>query len=179
MENGSHQSKIQYMNERKKQRKVRGIASDAPVLFREYMLDELREVLWAERKLVKLFPKMEAAYKNSPFGKLLAMAKNLSNDHISDICREFDLLHEKRSTAKCDAMDALLKTLPTEEQMGVERTDGPVIQLLKKVNRYKIGAYHALAQLARTLGLVEATASNEQMLEQEKLLELELAQLPG
>jgi ferritin-like metal-binding protein YciE len=168
------------MNERRKQRKTSGIAADAPALFREYMLDELREVLWAERKLVKLFPKMEAAYKNSPFGKLLAEAKNVSSDHISGICTEFDLLHEKRSAAKCEAIDALLKTLPAEEGMIKEGqpSAGSVIQLLKKANQYKIGAYHALVQLARTLGLVEVTARNEQMLQQEKLLELELAQLP-
>lgn len=167
------------MKERKKQRITGGIGADAPALFREYMLDELREVLWAERKLVKLFPKMEAGYKNSPFGKLLAEAKTVSAEHVAGICSEFELLHEKRSAAKCEAIDALLKTMPTGELQAVtERNTGaPLIQLLKKANQYKIGAYHALVQLARTLGLVEVTARNEHMLQQEKQLEVELAQV--
>lgn len=168
------------MNERKKQRKTRGIAADAPALFREYMLDELREVLWAERKLVKLFPKMEAAYENSPFGKLLAEAKTVSNEHVAGICGEFDLLHEKRSASKCEAIDALLKTIPTGElaAAGPRNTGGPLLQLLKKANQYKIGAYHALVQLARTLGLVEVSQTSERMLQQEKQIEIELAHLP-
>ena len=84
-------------------------ASDAAENLREFLMDGLKDIYWAEKALVKNLPKMA---KNATSKKLTqAINKHLeeTQNHVTRLEDVFKALGEKAKAEKCVAMDGLLK----------------------------------------------------------------------
>ena len=82
---------------------------DAAENLREFLLDGLKDLYWAENALVKNLPKMA---QNATSAKL----KEAFNNHLQETKEQvkrldsvFKSMDEKAEAVKCDAMDVLLK----------------------------------------------------------------------
>lgn len=82
----------------------------------------------------------------------------------------FNLLDEKASAKKCDAMDGLIekgKSMMEEIERGAVR-DAGIIAAAQKIEHYEIATYGTLAAWAKTLGENDAAALLVESLIEEK-----------
>ncbi|HTH56765.1 MAG TPA: ferritin-like domain-containing protein [Cyclobacteriaceae bacterium] len=138
--------------------------------FRDLFVDELRDIYWAEKALIKVIPKM---IKNSTDEKLeeaLAQHLEASMGHLTRLERVFSLLDRKATAVKCEAMAGLVKEtkrIIKETEKGVIR-DAGIISSAQKVEHYEIAAYTTLHSFAKTLGEEEVAGLLHETLVQEQ-----------
>jgi ferritin-like metal-binding protein YciE len=155
------------------QSKARGSVkakSSAAEGLRELFIESLKDIYWAEKALTKALPKMA---KNATSEDLI----NTINDHlkvteeqVSRLEQVFELIKEKATAKKCEAMEGLIKegeSIMEETQQGPVR-DAGIIGASQKIEHYEIATYGTLAAFAETLGENEALQLLQQTLDEEK-----------
>lgn len=154
-------------------------ASDAAENLREFLMDGLKDIYWAEKALVKNLPKMA---KNTTSEKLTqAINKHLeeTQNQVTRLEDVFKALGEKAKAEKCDAMDGLLKEaegILKETEPGAVR-DAAIIAAAQKVEHYEIASYGTLATYAKLLDEPEALELLVATLNEEKNCDLDLTEL--
>lgn len=137
---------------------------------RDLFIDELKDIYWAEKALVKALPKM---VKNATTGNLIiAIEKHHeeTKNHVSRLEEVFSLIGEKAVAKKCDAMDGLLKegeSILEDTEPGAVR-DAGIILASQKIEHYEIATYGTLVAYAGTLGEIKAAELLKETLEEEK-----------
>lgn len=138
--------------------------------FHQLFMDELKDIYWAEKNLVKALGKMQKAAVTEELVNAFAEHQTVTQEHVSRVEEIFELLGAKPTAKKCEAMDGLIKEaseLISEEEEGVVRDAGLIIAA-QKVEHYEIAAYGSLRTLANLMGHTEAAGILEQTLEEEK-----------
>ena len=78
-------------------------------MFLEYFLEELRDIYWAEKHLVKALPKMEKAASSEELATAFADHLAVTEEQVARLEKVFELLGEKPRGKKCEAMEGLVK----------------------------------------------------------------------
>nr|WP_315254760.1 ferritin-like domain-containing protein [uncultured Flavobacterium sp.] len=144
--------------------------SSAAEGLRELFVDSLKDIYWAEKALTKALPKMA---KNATSEDLIATINDhlvVTEEQITRLEQVFDLIGEKATAKKCDAMEGLIKegeSIVEETEIGPVR-DAGIIAASQKIEHYEIATYGTLAAFAQTLGEEEAVALLQQTLGEEK-----------
>jgi ferritin-like metal-binding protein YciE len=147
---------------------------------KEFFHDEIKDIYWAEKKLVQTLPKLAKAATSDELRDAFTNHLEETKEHVSRLEQVFELLGEKPQAKKCDAMEGI-----TEEGASViEDTDGgtstrdvALILAGQKAEHYEIATYGGLAQIARTLGLNDIVSILESTLEEEKKADSTLTEL--
>jgi ferritin-like metal-binding protein YciE len=137
---------------------------------RELFLDELKDIYWAEKALVKALPKMAKKATSSELVAAIEDHLAVTETHVERLEQVFDTLGEKAAAKKCEAMDGLIteaEDLMKEIEDGVVR-DAAIISAAQKVEHYEIASYGTLVAFANTLGESEAAELLEETLDEEK-----------
>ncbi|MDF3027257.1 MAG: hypothetical protein K0S23_1564 [Fluviicola sp.] len=137
---------------------------------RELFLDELKDIYWAEKALVKALPKMAKKATSSELVAAIEDHLSVTETHVERLEQVFDTLGEKAAAKKCEAMDGLIteaEDLMKEIEDGVVR-DAAIISAAQKVEHYEIASYGTLVAFANTLGESEAAELLEETLDEEK-----------
>ena len=127
---------------------------DAADQLKDFMIDGLKDLYWAEKALVKNLPKMA---KNATSRKLTTAVKDHLEETKGQVKRledAFKALKLKHEAVKCDAMDGLLKeavSIMEETEPGAVR-DAAIIAAAQKVEHYEIASYGTMATYAKLLG---------------------------
>ncbi|HWW42691.1 ferritin-like domain-containing protein, partial [Pedobacter sp.] len=87
--------------------------------FHEFFVDELKDIYWAEKHLVKALPKMKKAATSPELAAAFDKHTSETQTHIETLEKVFELLEEKPVAKKCDAMAGLLE----EANSIIEDTD--------------------------------------------------------
>ncbi len=153
--------------------------ADAADELRDFMVDGMKDLYWAEKALVKALPKMK---KN-------ATSKNLKtaiDDHLEETKIQvtrledaFKALKLKPEAEKCDAMDGLIKegeSIMEETEPGAVR-DAAIIAAAQKVEHYEIASYGTLATYAKLLKEKEVLNLMLETLNEEKTCDKDLTKL--
>ncbi len=136
-----------------------------------FFVDELKDIYWAEKHLVKALPKMKKAATSSELAAAIADHLEVTKTHVSRLEKVFELLGEKAQAKKCDAMDGLTKeadSIVEDTESGTATRDVGIILAAQKVEHYEIATYGGLTQLAKTLSLGKVADLLGQTLEEEK-----------
>jgi len=145
-----------------------------------FFVDELKDIYWAEKHLVKTLPKMQKAATNEELQNAFAEHLEQTKEHVERLEEIFNLLGEKAVAKKCDAMEGLTKegeSIIEDTEKGTYTRDVGLILAAQKVEHYEISTYGSLAQLARTLGLEEISTILATTLEEEKETDQNLTEL--
>jgi ferritin-like metal-binding protein YciE len=133
--------------------------------------DELKDIYWAEKHLVKALPKMKKAATSPELQDAFESHLEQTKTHVERLEEVFDLLGKKAQAKKCDAMDGLVK----EGESIIEDTDDDtatrdvgLIIAAQKVEHYEIATYGGLVQLAITIGQHEAAELLDKSLMEEE-----------
>lgn len=121
----------------------------------ELFVDQIKDIYWAEKHLLKALPKMQKAATTEELRSAIETHTEQTQVHVERLEEVFELLEEKAQAKKCDGMDGLVEegqTVIAETDAGTATRDVGIIISAQKVEHYEIAAYGGLATLAKTLG---------------------------
>lgn len=128
--------------------------SSAAEGLRELFVDELKDIIYAERALVKALPKMARNASSATLKTSLEDHLGVTEQQVLRLEEVFALLGESNRGKKCDAMEGLIKEgegIIEETSPGPVR-DAGIISACQKVEHYEIASYGTLVAFAKTLG---------------------------
>jgi ferritin-like metal-binding protein YciE len=141
--------------------------------------DELRDVLSAEKQLVKALPKLAKAATTpdlkAGFEEHLAQTET----HVERLQVVFESIGETARAKTCKAMQGLIEegSELIEEDADPDVKDAALIAAAQKVEHYEIATYGTLATWAKLLGHKQALKLLLQTLEEEKATDEKLTEL--
>jgi ferritin-like metal-binding protein YciE len=140
---------------------------------------ELRDVLDAEKQILKALPKMAKAAESEELRAAFQEHKAVTETQVERLETIFEGLGKAARGKHCVGMEGLLKE---GEEMIKEEESGPaldaaMIASAQKVEHYEIAAYGTLATYAKLLENEEALALLGQTLDEEKETDEKLTQI--
>jgi len=147
---------------------------------KEFFHDEIKDIYWAEQKLVKTLPKMAKAATSEELRNAFTEHLEQTKEHVTRLEKVFDLLGHKPQAKKCDAMEGITEegaSIIEDTEDGTHTRDVALILAGQKAEHYEIATYGGLAQVAKTLGLEDVAEILETTLQEEKETDATLTQL--
>ncbi len=147
---------------------------------KDLLLDELKDIYWAEKHITKALPKMKKAASSSGLANAFDQHLAVTQNQIARLEQVFEILGEKARAKKCDAMEGIVQEgqgLMGELPKGTAVMDAGLIAAGQKVEHYEIATYGTLVQWAKTLGLNEVADLLAQTLAEEKEADVLLTEL--
>lgn len=140
-------------------------------MLQDLFLNELRDIYWAEKHLVKALPKMEKAATSEELATAFADHLAITQEQVTRLEQVFEMLEETARGKKCEGMEGLVKegeSVIEDTEEGTSTRDAGLIISAQKIEHYEIAAYGGLAQLAKTLGKTDIGNILGEILEEEK-----------
>lgn len=140
-------------------------------MLKEFFIDELKDIYWAEKHLLKTLPKMQKAATSTELKNAFADHLEVTKTHVTRLEQAFEAVDQKAQAKKCDAMEGITKEgegIIEETEEGTSTRDVGLILAAQKVEHYEISTYGGLAQLATTLGFKDVAGLLTKTLEEEK-----------
>lgn len=146
----------------------------------ELFKDEIKDIFWAEKHLLKALPKMQKASTSGELAASIGEHIEVTKMHVTRLEQVFGLLEEKVRAVKCDAMEGLVKegeSIIEDTQKGSSTRDAGIILASQKIEHYEIATYGSLAQLATVLNLGEVADILRETLSDEKKADEKLSNI--
>lgn len=159
---------------------VKSAAVNADSKLHEFFLDQLKDMYWAEKKLVKTLPKLEEAAFSPKLKEAFHNHQIQTEMHVSRLETVFETINEEPKAVKCPAMAGIVdegEDIIDETDKGTAQRDVGLIFAGQKAEHYEIATYGGLVQLAKTLGYNEAADIMAQTLAEEKEADVLLTQI--
>ncbi|WP_131537872.1 YciE/YciF ferroxidase family protein [Pedobacter nototheniae] len=148
--------------------------------FHKFFIDELKDIYWAEKHLVKALPKMKKAATSPELASAFEKHTTETQTHIETLEEVFSLLEEKATAKKCDAMAGLLEeadSIIEDTEAGTMVRDAGLILAAQKVEHYEIATYGTLRTFAENMGHTEVVDLLSRTLENEKETDVALTEV--
>jgi uncharacterized protein (TIGR02284 family) len=155
-------------------------AAPADSKLKEFFVNELKDLLWAEKKLVDTLPKMEEAATTSQLRDAFHNHLAQTEGHVERLEQIFGKLGLEPDTTKCDAMDGIVdegEEIIDDTEEGTAQRDVGLIFAGQKVEHYEIASYGGMVSLAKTLGYTDAAAILTLTLNEEKAADALLTEI--
>lgn len=140
---------------------------------------ELKDLLSAEKQLVKALPKMAKGANSEALRAGFEEHLEQTKGHVERLEKIFDLLGKTARAEHCKAMEGLIEEgsdlLKEEGSPSVK--DAALIGAAQRVEHYEIAAYGTLRTLAQLLGQEEAAELLQETLDEEKQADEKLTEL--
>lgn len=116
--------------------------------------DELRDVLSAEKQLVKALPKMAKAASSEELRAAFQKHHEETKAQVERVEQAFEETGKAARAKTCEAMEGLLAEAASmmEEDAAPEVMDAVLIACAQKVEHYEIATYGTLCTWAKQLG---------------------------
>jgi ferritin-like metal-binding protein YciE len=154
--------------------------ADNYYLLQDFFNDELKDIYWAEKHLVKTLPKMEKAATSETLKKAINDHLEKTKGHVTRLEDIFEKIGQKASAKKCEAMAGITdegETIIGDTEEGTATRDVGLILAAQKVEHYEIATYGGLVQLAKTLGRDDVAEILKTTLEEEKQADSDLTRI--
>ena len=138
---------------------------------KEFFVDQLQDILWAEKKLVKTLEKLKEAATTIRLKESFNDHQAETKKHVERLKDIFALINETVEEKKCKAMAGIInegEDIIDETDKGSAQRDVGLIFAAQKAEHYEIATYGGLATLARTLGYNQVADLLEKTLMEEK-----------
>ncbi len=125
----------------------------------ELFVDELKDILGAERQLLKGLKKLATTAQNQKLQQAFETHYEQTEGHIDRLKSVFSTLGMTPRGKKCKAMEGLLKEaeeIADEFEDSPEVLDAALIAAAQKVEHYEIASYGCLVTYARLMEHTEA-----------------------
>ena len=148
----------------------------------DFFLEELKDIYWAEKHLVKALPKMVKAATTEELKTAFKNHTAQTEVQVERLESIFEALGEKAAAKKCEAMDGLVTEangIIESTESGTMVRDVALIFASQKVEHYEIATYGSLLAIARILKLKKGAVINvlEKTLKEEKATDELLTQI--
>lgn len=142
-------------------------------------VDELRDVLSAEKQLVKALPKMAKGANSDELRMAMEQHLEETKTHVERLEEVFQSLDLSPRAKKCEAMAGLLEEGSSllEEDGAPEVLDALIIAAAQKVEHYEIATYGTLCTWAKLLGHDTALSLLKETLNEEETTDKKLTEI--
>jgi ferritin-like metal-binding protein YciE len=143
------------------------------------MIEELRDLLDAEKQITRALPKMAKAATSGELKAAFEEHLEQTGQQIERLNEVFEHIGERPRSKKCVAMESIIdegQGMLEEVEEGPTR-DALLIAAAQKVEHYEMAAYGTARTFANILGHEEAAGLLEQTLEQEKMTDERLTEI--
>lgn len=136
----------------------------------DLLLEQLQDIYYAEKHLVKAIPKMAKAASAPELKKAFTDHAAQTQGHVSRLEQVFQALGETAKTKKCPAIDGLIEEASEmiDEEGEPSVIDAGLIASAQRVEHYEIAAYGNLRVFAEALGNDEVVTLLDATLNEEK-----------
>ncbi len=119
--------------------------------------DGLREIYFAERKILNALPKMIAAAQSTDLRAAFEQHRSETETHVRRLQEAFEMLSKQPQAKTCVAIEGILAAGDevVEAFKGTPALDAALIAAGQTVEHYEMSRYGTLAQWAVTLGLTD------------------------
>jgi ferritin-like metal-binding protein YciE len=136
----------------------------------DLFLHTLKDILYAEKQILKALPKMEKKASSQELKKAFAQHREETEGQLERLEKVFDSIGKPARGAKCDAIIGIIDE--AEEIMGEvddpDTLDAAMVASAQAVEHYEITRYGTLITWAKQLGHNEAVKHLEETLKEEK-----------
>jgi len=147
---------------------------------RDLFLEQLQDIYWAEKKLVKALEKMSDKATSPRLKQAFDMHREQTKGHVARLEEVFSSIGEPADTTKCPAMSGIIEEandLIDDTEAHSSQRDAGLVIAAQKAEHYEIATYGSLAQLAEVMGFVEAKSLLGQTLQEEKASDVLLSEI--
>jgi ferritin-like metal-binding protein YciE len=146
---------------------------------KDLYIDELKDLLSAEKQLVKAIPKMAKAATSEELRNGFQAHLEQTKGHVERLEEIFALLDVKAGGKKCVGMEGIIQegAEVMSEDYDSEVMDAALISAAQRVEHYEIAAYGTVCTYADLLGLADHAEVLGQTLEEEKETDEKLTEL--
>ena len=138
----------------------------------QFFMQQVQDVYWAEKKLVKTLPKLAEAATSTRLKQAFNDHLQQTMNHVTRLENVFNLMGEEPRALKCAAMAGIVdegSDIIDETDEGSAQRDVGLIFAAQKAEHYEIATYGGLVTLARTMGHDDAAELLDQTLAEEKV----------
>ena len=145
----------------------------------ELFHDTLKDIYYAEKKILSALPKMAKAAQNEDLRAAFEKHKTETEGQIDRLEQVFELIEEKPQGKKCAAIEGILEEGQEiiKEYKGSPALDAGLVSAAQAVEHYEIARYGTLRTWAEELGLNQAMKLLQQTLDQEEATDRALTEL--
>lgn len=146
---------------------------------KDLFIHELKDVLSAEKQLVKALPKLAKAAENEELSSGFQQHLEETKEHVERVEQILKDIGASSRAQKCMGMEGLLAEGQQVIEDGGEAAvvDVAIAGAAQKVEHYEIVAYTGLVELANALELDDAAEALEETLDEEKATDEKLKEL--
>ncbi|MES2807243.1 MAG: DUF892 family protein [Bacteroidota bacterium] len=146
----------------------------------EFFIDQLKDLLWAERELVDTLPDMAEAATSEALRDAFNNHMLETAGHVTRLEEIFAILGLEPEANKCDAMAGIVDegdTIISITEEGTAQRDVGLIFAGQKAEHYEIASYGGMIALAKTLGYYEIAEMLVLTLDEEKTADALLTEI--
>ena len=139
--------------------------------FREFFIDQIKDIYWAEKHLSAALKKMQKAATSPRLAEAFANHIVESEGQIRRLDKVFELLGKKPQAKKCDAMEGLIseaESVIEDTQSDTFTRDAGLILAAQKAEHYEIASYGTLRYYAELMGQTQIARELGATLKEEK-----------
>jgi len=141
--------------------------------------DTLKDIYYAERKILKSLPKMQRAAQSPELKAAFEKHREETEGQIERLQQVFELIGKPARGKTCDAIEGILAEGEEimEEYKGKAALDAGLLAAAQAVEHYEITRYGTLKRWAQVLGMDEAARLLDETLQQESQTDEDLTAL--
>lgn len=141
--------------------------------------DTLKDIYYAERKILKALPKMQRAAQSEELKAAFEKHKQETEGQIERLQQVFELIGKRAQGKTCDAIEGIIAEGDEimDEYKGTVALDAGLISAAQAVEHYEMTRYGTLKRWATELGMKDAAALLDATLQEETTTDSDLTSL--
>ena len=145
----------------------------------ELFHDTLKDIYFAEKKILATLPKMAKAAQSSDLKKAFEKHRGETENHVTRLEEVFAAIEKKPQAKNCDAIVGITGEGAEimKEYKGSPALDAGLLAAAQAVEHYEMSRYGTLRTWAEELGMPDAAALLEATLKEEKATDSALSAL--
>jgi len=145
----------------------------------ELFHDTLKDIYYAEKKILSALPKMAKAAQNADLRAAFEKHKDETEGQVARLEQVFELIEEKPQGKKCAAIEGILEEGQEiiKEYKGSPALDAGLVSAAQAVEHYEIARYGTLRTWAEEMGLDDAAKLLQETLDEEEATDQSLTEL--
>ena len=150
-----------------------------PKKLEELFHDTLKDIYYAEKKILTALPKMAKAAQNEDLKAAFEKHESETEEQVSRLEQVFELIDKKPQGKKCPAIDGIIEEGQEiiKEYKGSPALDAGLISAAQAVEHYEMARYGTLRTWADELGIKDAATLLQTTLDEEEATDEALTEL--
>jgi ferritin-like metal-binding protein YciE len=141
--------------------------------------DTLKDIYYAERKILTALPKMAKAAQSAELKAAFEKHHGQTEGQVERLVEVFGIIEKKPQGKTCPAIDGILEegTEIMKDYKGTAALDAGLIGAAQAVEHYEMSRYGTLKRWAEMLGHADAAELLNETLEEEEQTDVDLSAL--